>query len=171
MDLDPQLNRRSNYLSIKFLGYDLMPLDGGVQCNTSPFLAGCAYRKEVSLLQPRTDLQASGNSEMLEDVGSHHIQNAFGSQGSIGSVILRLRSSKFFCRVSAQGHMAYVSTTGEAFQHWSPQIEGTSTQESRVLDMHPHVQLCLGQRHSKSICFSLLTCALGPLITLIRQWD
>ena len=82
MDLDPQLNRRSNYLSIKFLGYDLMPLDGGVQCNTSPFLAGCAYRKEVSLLQPRTDLQASGNSEMLEDVGSHHIQNAFGSQNA-----------------------------------------------------------------------------------------
>ena len=51
LDPHPWLNPRSNYLSVEFLGYELMPLDG-VQCNTSPFLAGCADLKEVSLLQP-----------------------------------------------------------------------------------------------------------------------
>ena len=56
LDPHPWLNPRSNYLSVEFLGYELMSLDG-VQCNTSPFLAGCADLKEVSLLQPRTDLQ------------------------------------------------------------------------------------------------------------------
>ena len=69
---------------------------------------------------------------MLEDGGSYHIQNVFDSQRSNGSALVH--SSTFLLRVpGATWHMFLPRAIG-AFQRWSPQIEGTSIQESRVLD-------------------------------------